>query len=62
MMNNKSSMMKYFGSFLAVGGTIMLGSGLIGEHSSIKKKAKKTAGKAIDAIDNILTGFQNIVG
>ena len=62
MMSNKSSIMKYLGSAIAVGGTVMLGSGLIGEHSSLKKKAKKTAGKAIDALDNIITGMQNIVG
>lgn len=62
MTTNKREIMKYLGSAIAVGGTVMLGSGLISEHASIKKKAKKTASKAIDTIDNIITGMQNIVG
>ena len=62
MKNTGSSAMKYIGSAMAVGGTVMLGSSLLSEHSSLKKKAKKTAVKAIDAIDHIVTGMQDMIG
>ncbi len=61
-MNSKTgSAMKYFGSAMAIGGTVMLGAAMAGENSSLKKKAKKTADKAIDAVDAVLTSVQNIV-
>ena len=61
MNNSKYSAMKYFGSAIAVGGTAMLGAGLLNEHSSVKKKAKKTAIKAIDTFSNIVSGVQNML-
>lgn len=61
MTTKSSSVMKYVGSAMAVGGTVMLGSALVGANSSLKKKAKKTADKAIDAVDAVLNTVQNIV-
>lgn len=61
-MNSKSSSVaKYVGSAMAVGGTIMLGTALAESNASLKKKAKKTANKAIDAVDTVLTTLQNMV-
>ena len=54
--------MKYIGSAMAIGGTVMLGSGLLGGRHSMKKKAKKAAVKAIDAIEGIMNGVQDIIG
>ena len=54
--------MKYIGSAIAVSGTVMLAGSMLSGHSSLKKKAKKTAGKAIDAIDSFVTGMQDIFG
>ena len=61
-MNKKSSnVMKYVGSAMAVGGTVMMGAAMAGNNNSLKKKAKKTADKAIEAVDAVLTSVQNIV-
>ena len=61
-MNTKtSSVMKLVGSAMAVGGTVMMGSAIVGSNHSIKKKIKKTADKALDALDSALSGMQNIV-
>lgn len=49
------------GSAMAVGGAVMLGSAIMGRHSSIKKKAKKTASKAIDAMDTVLNSVQDLM-
>ena len=61
MTTKSNSVMKYLGSAMAVGGTIMLGSSLLGAGSSVKKKAKKTANKALDALDAAITNVQNMV-
>ena len=53
--------MKYVGAGIAVGGTVMLGTAIAGSNASLKKKAKKTADKAIDAMDAVLSTVQNIV-
>ena len=58
----RKNAMKYIGSAIAVGGTVMLAGGMLSGHSSLKKKAKKTAGKAIDAIDSFVTGMQDMLG
>ena len=61
-MNSKSSsVMKYVGSAMAIGGTVMLGSAVLGSGTSMKKKMKKTAGKALNVLDAALTNMQNIV-
>ena len=62
MSQARKSAMKYIGSAMAVGGTVMLAGGMLSSHSSLKKKAKKTAMKAIDAIDSIVTGMQDMIG
>ena len=61
MKNAKSEKIKYLGSALAIGGTIMLGGGIMSEHSTLKKKAKKTAARAIDTIDTLVTGMQHFM-
>ena len=61
MRTKNSSVMKYVGSAMAVGGTIMLGSAMLGSGSSMKKKAKKTANKALDVLDTAISSMQNIV-
>ena len=59
-MNMKSeNIVKYVGSAMAVGGTVMLGAAMAKGNSSLKKKAKKTASKAIDAVDSVLTNVQH---
>lgn len=61
MRTKNSSVMKYVGSAMAVGGTIMLGSAMFGSGSSMKKKARKTANKALDVLDTAISSMQNIV-
>lgn len=53
--------MKCAGAAMAVGGAAMIGTAVMGAGSSIKKKAKKTANKAIDAMDCVLTSMQNMI-
>lgn len=53
--------MKYAGAAMAVGGTVLLGTALIGGEPSLKKKAKKTAGKAIDAMDAMFSSVQHLM-
>ena len=62
MSHTGKNAMKYIGSAMAVGGTVMMAGGMLSANSSLKKKAKKTASKAIDAIDHIVTGMQDIIG
>ncbi|MBE6717480.1 MAG: hypothetical protein E7573_11250 [Ruminococcaceae bacterium] len=61
MNTSKSDILKYVGAAAAVGGTVLLGSGLMSDKKSVKKKMKKTAAKAVNAMDTILTGMQNIM-
>ena len=61
MTMKSSSVMKYLGSALAVGGTIMMGTSMIGSGNSLKKKAKKTANKALNVLDTAITNVQNMV-
>lgn len=59
-MNHKTdSVVKYMGAAMAVGGTVMLGVGLANKDASLKKKVKKTAFRAIDAMDAVLTNVQH---
>ena len=62
MKNTGKNAMKYLGSAMAVGGTVMMAGGLLSGHSSLKRKAKKTASKAIDTLDHLVTGVQDIIG
>ena len=61
MNTSRNDMMKYIGAAAAIGGTMLLGSGLMGSNKSMKKKMKKTANKALDAVDGIISGMQSIV-
>ena len=61
MNTSKNDMMKYIGAAAAIGGTMLLGSGLMSSNRSVKKKMKKTANKALDAVDGIISGMQSIV-
>lgn len=61
MNNTTNNVMKYVGAAFAVGGTMLLGSGLMKDNKSMKKKIKKTADKALNAVDGILSGVQSIV-
>ena len=61
MNTSKNDMMKYIGAAAAVGGTMLLGTGLMSNKKSLKKKVKKTANKAIDAMDGILSSVQGMV-
>jgi hypothetical protein len=61
MKTKGSSALKYVGATMAVGGTVMLGSALFGAESSVKKKVRKTASKALDVLDGALTSMQNVV-
>lgn len=59
MKNN--STVKYLGTAMAVGGTMMIGASFLAKEPSLKKKIKKTAGKAIDAMDTMLNSVQNMM-
>lgn len=61
MNTSKNDMIKYIGAAAAVGGTMLLGTGLMSDKKSLKKKVKKTANKAIDAMDGILSSVQGMV-
>ena len=61
MHTNTNDIMKYLGAAAAVGGTVLLGSGLIGNNRSVKKKMKKTATKALNTVDVLISGMQNFV-
>ncbi|MBR5410937.1 MAG: hypothetical protein IK104_09730 [Clostridia bacterium] len=61
MTMKKNAAIKYVGSAMAVGGTVMMVSALASSSSSLKKKAKKTANKAIDAAYAVLTNVQNVM-
>lgn len=61
MNSTKTDAMKYVGAAIALGGTMLLGSGIISSNKSMKKKFKKTANKALDAVDGVITGMQHIV-
>lgn len=64
-MNSKiNDTMKYVGSAMAVGGAIMLGSSMMQGNKvkkMAKKKVKKTADMAMNAVDGILSGMQNFM-
>ncbi len=61
MNTSKNDIMKYLGAAAAVGGTMLLGTGIAGSNKTVKKKLKKTANKAIDTVDGIINGMQNMV-
>ncbi len=61
MTNTSNNVMKYIGAAAAVGGTMLLSTGIIKDNKSVKKKMKKTANKALDAVDGIISGVQNMV-
>jgi hypothetical protein len=61
MTTSKNNMIKYIGAAAAVGGTMLLGTGLMTDKKSLKKKVKKTANKALDAMDEILCSVQSMV-
>ncbi len=61
MTMKSSSVMKYLGSAMAVGGTIMMGTSMLGGGGSLKKKVKKTANKALNVLDAAITNVQNMV-
>ncbi len=61
MTNKSNDMMKYVGAAIAIGGTMLLSSGIVKENKSMKKKIAKTANKALDAVDGIITGMQSMV-
>lgn len=53
--------MKYIGAAMAVGGSMMLGASFLAKEPSLKRKMKKTAGKAIDAMDTMLNSVQHMM-
>ncbi len=61
MNTSKNDMMKYIGAAAAIGGTMLLGSGIVSGSKSMKKKMKKTANKALNTVDEIISGMQSIV-
>lgn len=61
MNTSKNDIIKYVGAAAAVGGTMLLGTGLMSGKKSIKRKVKKTANKTLDAIDGILNSVQSMV-
>lgn len=61
MNTNKNDVMKYVGAAIAIGGTMLLGSGIMQNNKSMKKKMKKTANKALDTVDSIIGNMHSII-
>lgn len=61
MNTNRNDVMKYVGAAIAIGGTMLLGSGVMQNNKSMKKKMRKTANKALDTVDSIIGNVQNII-
>ncbi len=61
MNGTKMNAAKYVGAAMAVGGSVLLGSAMLSSGPSLKKKAKKTADRAIDAMDAFFAGMQNLL-
>ena len=54
------TVMKGVGAVMTVGGAVMMGTSMAA-NSAVKKKAKKTAMRAIDTVDDLITGMQNMM-
>ncbi len=52
--------MKSVGAVMTIGGAAMMGTGMMAGNA-VKKKAKKTAIRAIDTMDDFITGVQNLM-
>ncbi len=52
--------MKGVGAVMTVGGAVMMGTSMVA-NNAVKKKAKKTAMRAIDTVDDLITGMQNLM-
>ncbi len=61
MNTNKNDILKYAGAVAAVGGTMLLGGSIIKSNRSVKKKIRKTASKAFDTLDGIMTNVQKMM-
>lgn len=61
MTGSKNDVMKYVGAAAAVGGTMLLGSCIVSDSKSMKKKIKKTANKALDTVDGFINGMHSMV-
>ena len=54
------TVMKGVGAVMTVGGAVMMGTSMAA-NNAVRKKAKKTAIKAIDTVDDLITGMQNLM-
>lgn len=54
------TVMKGVGAVMTIGGAAMMSSGMMAGNA-VKKKAKKTAIRAIDTMDDLITGVQNLM-
>ncbi|MBQ6863914.1 MAG: hypothetical protein IJO14_06725 [Clostridia bacterium] len=54
------TVMKSVGAVMTIGGAAMMGTGMMAGNA-VKKKAKKTAIRAIDTMDDFITGVQNLM-
>lgn len=61
MTKSNTEKMKYLGAAVAVGGTMLLGTGLLKENKSVKKKVRKTANKALDTVDGIVNSIHGMI-
>ena len=52
--------MKGVGAVTTVGGAVMMGTSMAA-NNAVRKKAKKTAIRAIDTVDDLITGMQNLM-
>lgn len=61
MMKTKiGTVMKGVGAAMTVGGAVMMGTS-VAANKAVKKRAKKTAMRAIDTVDDLITGMQNLM-
>ena len=57
----ENNTIKYLGTAMSIGGAAMLGISMLTKEPSIKKKVKKTAGKAVDAMDSMLNSVMHMM-
>ena len=60
MKSKIGTVMKGVGAVMTIGGAAMMGTSAMA-GSAMKKKAKKTANRAIDTMDEIITSVQNLM-
>ncbi len=59
---NKSMIIKGLGTAMAIGGTVAAISSTMSTGHAAKKKAKKTAAKAVKIMNSVIDGVEDMIG